>query len=201
MVDIILAGLRRAARNADQLNELDARLGDGDLGATIKSCAHSVSEIEGASYPSIAEALVACAERLSNVSGSSFATVCAIALRGAAEASGDRTVVAASDAPLLLQGAIDAVLDLGHVAPGDKTMIDGLIAIRSGIAALGLESAEATDLTRAAAKSLDGEMSRLRGESFRAGRARIYRDRGRGLDDPGMVALRFALGDSVPETS
>ena len=73
-------GLRQAA---DELNALDAVVGDGDLGTTLARCA---SALDGTPFAdgTVADLLQDAGARCAAASGSSFATLLGAALRAAA---------------------------------------------------------------------------------------------------------------------
>lgn len=177
-----------AARHAERLNRCDAALGDGDLGETIQRCASSLA-VRGAEVPkTVGAALRQASVKVASGSGSSLATVVAVGLLGAADAAGESASIALADLPALLEAALTAVMALGQVKRGDKTVVDGLFAISDAL------PRDESDLdTRRLMSALDAELVRLRDAPFRVGRGRVYKDAARGIDDPGMVALRLAL--------
>ncbi|HTZ76542.1 MAG TPA: DAK2 domain-containing protein [Stellaceae bacterium] len=72
---------------------------------------------------------------------------------------------------------------------GDKTVLDAIEAARAAIADL----ADPARQHAAALAAVDAALERFRGEANRIGRARMFGDRSRGLDDPGMVAFRHMV--------
>jgi len=72
---------------------------------------------------------------------------------------------------------------------GDKTVLDAIEAARAAIADL----ADPARQHAAALAAVDAALERFRGEANRIGRARMFGDRSRGLDDPGMVAFRYMM--------
>ena len=182
-----LAGVAaRMETAADELNGLDARIGDGDLGVTMVRIGRGVSEVLGELPDDVGMALMKCVQAITKVSGSSYATLVASALMSAAKACKGRSEVPLGEMSGLLAGAAEAMKARGKAELGDKTVIDALDA--AARASVGLDNGAA--ILKAAATAVDGVLERMRDQPNRVGRARIWADKSVGLDDPGMVAFR-----------
>lgn len=174
---------------APELNALDARLGDGDLGTTLGKCAENVRGVLAAPPADLQATLKHCAQACANASGSSFGTLLAVAFLSAAKAVGDLRRLDRDALATLLRSVVQSVSARGGAVLGDKTMLDSLDAIAAAVAGcdqpespLALKSAT----LRAAAEALDA----FRDRPNRIGRARMFADKSVGLDDPGMVAVQ-----------
>lgn len=174
---------------ADELNALDAVLGDGDLGVTMVRGARSLQ----ADLPSLPDdvgmALLKCAQAFTKVSGSTYGTLLATGLMSAAKATKGRQEVPWSEMSALFAGAAQAMSQRGKGELGDKTVLDALEAARAAIA--GIEDANA--LITAADQAVADSLVQFRDQPSRQGRARIFADRSIGRDDPGMVAFKRIL--------
>ena len=176
-------------RIANELNSLDAIVGDGDLGVTLTLCARGIAEALDQLPEDVGMALMKCAEVIMKCSGSSFATLLASGFMGAAKATHGRKDVAWKEISNILGAAQQAMMLRGKSSLGDKTVIDAIDAARG--AAEGLDDPRA--IIEAAQKAVDGVMKHLRGQPIKAGRARIWGEKSIGLDDPGTVAFRHML--------
>lgn len=182
-----LAGVAaRMETAADELNALDGRIGDGDLGVTMVRLGRALNEGAADLPDDVGMALMKCVQAITKVSGSSYATLVATALMSAAKACKGRTEVPLTDISGLLAGAADAMKARGKAELGDKTVIDAVDAAAKATA--GLE--EGAAVLAAAGDAVDATMARLRDQPSRVGRARIWAEKSVGLDDPGMVAFR-----------
>jgi dihydroxyacetone kinase-like protein len=173
---------------APELNALDARLGDGDLGATLSKCAANVRALL-ATPPATLEALLkACAQACAKASGSSFGTLLAVAFLTAAKTVGHAESLDRDALVGLLDAVGEALSQRGGAAQGDKTMLDSLAAITSALrhAREPLPQALKLAAQAAALEALDA----FRNRPNRIGRARMFAERSVGLDDPGMVAVQ-----------
>jgi dihydroxyacetone kinase-like protein len=176
-------GLRQAA---DELNALDAVVGDGDLGTTLVRCA---SALDGTPLAdgTVADLLQEAGARCAAASGSSFATLLGAALRAAARACRQATMphtLGDGDMAELLGHAAAAVARLGEAQEGDKTLLDALLALKRSRP---LDGTPWTVLH--AEQALHAALQALHPQPGRIGRARLHAGRVAAYNDPGMVAV------------
>lgn len=175
--------LRQAA---DELNALDAVVGDGDLGTTLARCA---SALDGTPFAdgTVADLLQEAGARCAAASGSSFATLLGAALRAAARACRQAAMphtLGDGDMAELLGHAAAAVARLGEAQEGDKTLLDALLAVQRSRP---LDGTPWTVLH--AEQALHAALQALHPQPGRIGRARLHAGRVATYDDPGMVAV------------
>jgi dihydroxyacetone kinase-like protein len=175
--------------SADDLNALDGKLGDGDLGVTMSRGAVHVLEVLPTFSEDVGQALMSCAQAFTKESGSSFGTLLAFALMSAAKATKGRKEVPWTEVSSLLRTAFDTMAARGKASLGDKTVLDVLDA--SARATEGLN--DPAKILQAALSATQETMDRLRDKPAQIGRARIFGERSIGLDDPGMVVFRIML--------
>jgi dihydroxyacetone kinase-like protein len=175
--------------SADELNMLDAQLGDGDLGVSLVRGARAVA----AEMPNLPEdvgmALLKCAQAFTRLSGSTYGTLLATGLMNAAKATKGKTEVAWTEVSPLLGNAMQAMAQRGGGQLGDKTVLDALDAVQR--ATKGLDDPAA--LVAAADQAVDECLEQFRDKPARQGRARIFGDQSVGKDDPGMVAFKHMV--------
>jgi phosphoenolpyruvate---glycerone phosphotransferase subunit DhaL len=180
-----IAGKLKAS--ADELNLLDAVLGDGDLGVTLAHGGQSVlAELPSLPEDDVGLALARCAQALTMISGSTCGTLLATGLLSAAKATKGRHEVAWSEISGLLANANQAMSQRGKGGLGDKTLLDAVEAARA--ATEGIVDPDA--LVVAADEAVAAAVERFREQPSRQGRARIFADRSVGSADPGMVAFQ-----------
>lgn len=178
--------IEKLEASADELNMLDAQLGDGDLGVTLARGARAVA-VELPTLPDdVGMALLKCAQAFTRLSGSTYGTLLVTGLMSAAKATKGRTEVAWSEVSPLLGNAVQAMAQRSGGQLGDKTVLDALDAVR--LATQGLDNPVA--LAAAADQAVDKCLIRFRGQPARQGRARIFGEKSIGKDDPGTVAFK-----------
>lgn len=154
----------RFASEADQLNALDAAIGDGDHGATMLRGLTKAAKADGAR-----------AKAFMRASGGASGTLFGLILL---------EIEAHLDTGAVLQDGLSRacarICDLGEVAVGDKSMVDALSPAIDALASGDLEVAIA-----AAKAGRDG----TKDLSARRGRAQYVENGGRGHVDPGAVSV------------
>jgi dihydroxyacetone kinase-like protein len=186
-----LATVAEAA--ADELNALDGRLGDGDLGITVAKGWREVANAIDSAPDDLGQAFLICAKAFQRVSSSSYGTLTATALMAAAKRTKGRAEVAWPELAGLVAAARDSMMERGKGALGDKSVLDSLEAVAAAIRGLDDPAAMASAARRAA----DDALHTFRDRPNRLGRARMFTEKSIGLDDPGMVAFRRIL-DGLP---
>jgi dihydroxyacetone kinase-like protein len=177
------------AESEDELRDLDAAVGDGDLGVTVRGGAAAARQAMRSLPPAAtpAEVLRALATAISSANPSSFAALVATALLAAARSVATSPSITRDDVVAMAQHATAAVEKRGKSALGDKTVLDALIpSVRALEAATADESLAA--MIAAARKGIDDTTANV----SRRGRAAWLGERAQGHPDPGAVAyLRF----------
>jgi dihydroxyacetone kinase-like protein len=178
--------VRKFEACADELNSLDAQLGDGDLGVTMVRGLRGVAAEIPNLPDDIGMAFMKCAQAFTRLSGSTYGTLLATGLTSTAKATKGRTEIPWSEIPWLLGGALQAMSRRSGAQLGEKTVLDALEAARAATQGLDGPQALVTAADQAVAECLD----RFRQQPARQGRARIFGEKSVGKDDPGMVALQ-----------
>jgi phosphoenolpyruvate---glycerone phosphotransferase subunit DhaL len=188
-VTILRAGLRRVAEkleaHAEELNALDAALGDGDLGVTLVRGARTMLAELSNLPDDIGMSLMKCAQAFTRISGSTYGTLLATGMMSAAKATKGRLEIPWTEISSLLGGALQAMSQRGKGQLGDKTVLDTLDAARSATEGLS-DPAALVEADQAVSACIE----RFRPLPSRQGRARIFGDNSAGKDDPGMVAFK-----------
>ena len=181
-----LAGMIARLRECEEeLNALDAELGDGDLGSTLVAVAGAVESALETLPNNMGASLSRLAEVIGSVSGSSFSSLLMIGLAGASTAMDGNVLVSAEDCVQAWRAALAAMREASGAQLGDKTMLDVVATI--------VEAPQSAVLKDEIIRTLDA----FRPKPCRAGRARVAADRSVGRDDPGMIAmLRLVEGAS-----
>jgi dihydroxyacetone kinase-like protein len=177
------------AESEDELRDLDAAIGDGDLGVTVRggtsAARQAMRSLADAATP--AEVLRALATAISSANPSSFAALVATALLAASRSVATSPSLTRDDVVTMAQQATAAVEKRGKSALGDKTVLDALIpSVRA------LEGAtsdgDLAAMIAAARRGIDETTPSV----SRRGRAAWLGERAQGHPDPGAVAyLRF----------
>ena len=161
----------------EELNALDAELGDGDLGSTLVSVAGAAERVLPALPDDLGAALTQLAQAIGGVSGSSFSGLLMLGLSRAGTTLRGKYAMDVAERAEAWHMALTAMVAASGSALGDKTMLDVIAAIATADPAANLIN------------EVHRTLERYRSRPCRAGRARVSAERSIGRDDPGMVAM------------
>lgn len=127
--ELLLDALPRLALARDELRDLDAAIGDGDLGITVSdgSLAARDTLLTLPSDATPGTILRAMGPAVARANPSTFAALVAAALLAASRSLGDRERVTAGDLVDAGRVASEAIATRGKSAVGDKTILDALV--------------------------------------------------------------------------
>jgi dihydroxyacetone kinase-like protein len=177
------------AGSEEELRDLDAAVGDGDLGITVargsSAAREAMRSLPDTATP--ADVLRALASAISSASPSSFGALVASGLLAASRSVAGAQSLSKDDVVTIAQQAAAAVEKRGKSALGDKTVLDALIPSVRALEGSTPETSLAA-MIDAARKGIDETTPNV----SRRGRASWLGERAQGHRDPGAVAyLRF----------
>jgi dihydroxyacetone kinase-like protein len=173
--------------SAEELNGLDAQLGDGDLGVTMVRGSRQLLEIREELPDDWGMALLKCAQAFTKTSGSSYGTILATGLMAMAKQKKGQSEMDSTEWAGLLKLALVAMQQRGKSELGQKTVLDPLSAAQKKLESV--PETSLSDLIEVVQQTIDD----FRDKPCQIGRARIFQDKSIGLDDPGMVAFKRLL--------
>lgn len=197
----VLAAIAAALDAAEPtLTDLDARAGDGDLGASMQRGAAAIRVLPAGAYATPAALLVALGNSLRRAIAGSSGPFYATALLRAATVLADRPDPTAAEWLAACRAAVNAVTQLGGAKPGDRTMVDALApALAAWEAALESGAPPAVQLD-AAASAADQGAKATADMVPTLGRAAYLGARAVGHPDGGAVAVAIwfrAIADAI----
>jgi dihydroxyacetone kinase-like protein len=198
---LIVATLTGMQRHTDELRDLDAALGDGDLGVTVSSGARAVIAAleEAPDDLSPADVAKSCAKAFASANPSTMAALVAGALLAGSKVW-DHDDISFADARAFAEAAATSISKRGKSQVGDKTILD---AMTPAIDAMKQSTSAHEGLDAAVAAAATGVEQSTSLQS-RRGRAAWLQERSIGLVDPGATAflrlleeIRSAHGDGT----
>jgi dihydroxyacetone kinase len=182
--------------HADELNARDGAIGDGDLGVTLSRSVELFSATPPAG-DDVGMVLLGYAKMLTGTVGSTYGTLMATGLMAAAKLTKGRTAIPWTEVSSLLGAAGVAMAARGKSQLGDKTVLDAVESARAATDGIG----DPKKLVSAAAEAVRTTTAEFRMRVFKQGRARIWGEKGIGMEDPGMVAFQYMAESLLPESS
>jgi ATP-dependent dihydroxyacetone kinase len=175
------------------LTDLDAKSGDGDLGASMVRGAEAIRALPARSYATADTLLLAMGGAIRRAIGGSSGPFYATALVRAAAALKGIEAPSEADWQRALAAGIEAISELGGAKRGDRTMLDALIP------ALEEWRRPSGDVAAAARAAEEGASGTAKMHP-RLGRASYLSERALGIPDGGAVAVGIwlrALADTL----
>ena len=180
--------------HAEELRELDAKLGDGDLGITIELAAKAITDyVDTANETDIGKLLVQCAMNINQASPSTFGTILSSAFMGGGKAVMGKTQLVLEDFVAVGEGAVDAIMKRGKANVGDKTVLDALVP---AVETLKREKSAETpekEAIAAVVKAAEEGMKSTVDMQAKFGRAQWFKDGSIGVQDGGATAMYYLI--------
>ena len=174
--------LSQAKKSYDEFNAADGKIGDGDLGIAILNGFEEINNNINKFSDDMGENFLICSQAFVKKSGSSFGTLIAFSFMNISKNLKEKTECSHEDIIDIFETALKTILERGKTSLGDKTIADSLDLI---IKMLKDNKNYSNVFKLATKRALDD----FKGKKIRIGRARMFEDKTKDLDDPGMLAL------------
>ena len=174
--------LEEAKSSYDDFNSADGKIGDGDLGVTILHGLEEVNNNIGKFSDDIGANFMICSQAFVKKSGSSFGTLIAFSFMNISKNLKGKTECNHDDIVSIFETALKTILERGKTNLGDKTIADTLDLIIKNLK----DNQNYSDVFKSSTKQA---LEDFKGKKIRIGRARMFEDKTKDLDDPGMFAL------------
>lgn len=175
------------AENAERLCDMDARMGDGDLGLTMKKGYCALPELFGAiEEADMGKRLSKAGMKMASTVPSTMGTLMASGwMEGGKRLAGKASVDAAGYAAFL-RGFADGVAKRGKCAPGERTLLDALLPAAE--AAEAASGGTLADTAKAALEGAEKGVEATRDMLPKYGKAAVFAAKAKGVEDQGAVA-------------
>ena len=190
VVDVLQEVVREVAPQADLLRELDAKIGDGDLGVTITKGLAAVEEtLADIRGQPVSDQLVRSGMSFNRAAASTFGALFATAFMRAGMSVAGRDDVSQADIVPIGRAALQGVMDRGKASLGDKTLIDALAPAIDAFEETQEAGRSLQEATDAAADACEAGTKATVEMQSRVSRASWMGERSIGVQDPGATAV------------
>jgi dihydroxyacetone kinase-like protein len=173
----------------DVLNAADGKLGDGDLGITLTRGMEAIADVAAELPEDLGLAMLQCSQAFTKSSGSSYGTLMALAMMAIAKQIKGQTNIDPIDLNALVATARDQIQTRGKAEIGGKTVLDSLDAVVNHTSG----KSDLEDIRTSAVAAVDAALVDFHNKPATMGRARMFGEKSIGLDDPGMLAMKFIV--------
>ena len=174
--------LEEAKNSYDDFNSADGKIGDGDLGVTILHGLKEVNNNIKKFSDDMGANFMICSQAFVKRSGSSFGTLIAFSFMNISKNLKGKTECNHDDIIIIFETALKTILEKGKTSLGDKTIADSLDIIIKNLK-------DNQNYSEVFKSSTHQALEDFKGKKIKIGRARMFEDKTKDLDDPGMFAL------------
>ena len=185
MIDIFTKLLSQSKRSYDEFNAADGKIGDGDLGITILNGLEEINKNIEKFTDDLGTNFMLCSQAFVKKSGSSFGTLIAFSFMNISKKLKGRNTCDHEDIITMIDTAMSTIQERGKTKVGDKTILDTLDFILRNLKAT-KNNINYPELFKLSANDA---LNAFKGKKILIGRARMFEDKTKDLDDPGMLAL------------
>ena len=185
MIDVLKNLLSQAKKSYDEFNAADGKIGDGDLGITILNGLEEINNNIDKFKDDLSINFMLCSQAFVKKSGSSFGTLIAFALMNISKDLKGKNTFNHEDIINIINIAMETIQERGKTKLGDKTILDSLSFILNNLK----ENKNNVNYPELFKSSTKEALNAFKGKKILIGRARMFEDKTKELDDPGMLAL------------
>ena len=180
--------------HSEELRQLDAKVGDGDLGVTIELASQAMSDyLASSAETDIGKLLAQCGMNINRVSPSTFGTILASAFLGGGKSVVGKEKIGIGDLVIIGESAVENIKKRGKAEAGDKTLLDALIPATETLKKEIADGAgERDSLDRAVEAAEDGLKATINMKA-KFGRAQWFQEGSVGVQDGGATAIYYLI--------
>ena len=182
LIDIFQKLHEEAKKSYDEFNAADGKIGDGDLGITILNGFEEINNNVNKFSDDMGANFMICSQAFVKKSGSSFGTLIAFSFMNISKSLKVKSECNHEDIIGIFETGLKTIQERGKTKLGDKTIADSLDLIIKKLK----DNKNYPEVFKSATKQA---LEDFKGKKILIGRARMFEDKTKSLDDPGMLAL------------
>ena len=182
LINIFQKLLDKAKSSYDEFNTIDGQIGDGDLGVTILHGLEEINNNINKFSDDMGMNFMICSQAFVKKSGSSFGTLISFSFMNISKNLKGKVECNHEDIVGIIETALKTILERGKTSLGDKTIADSMDLIIKKIK----DNQNYSESFKLGTKQA---LEDFKGKKIKIGRARMFEDKTKNLDDPGMFAL------------
>lgn len=181
----------------EELSDMDARLGDGDLGLTMSrgfgALPQAMRAVASGVDGDVGKLFIKGGMTLSSVSPSTMGFLMASGLMEAGKAIKGTTEITAQSMAKLLEAFAVGIQKRGKCQSGDCTILDAVLSAASSAAAAADEGADLADVIEAAKRGAADGVEATKEMTPKFGKAAVHAAKAQGVADQGAVAGYYLI--------
>lgn len=180
-----------AARERDDLIELDGVMGDGDLGLTMLAVFSAADDfISGYEDSDLGAGMMKAGMVMAKAAPSTMGTLMATGFMRGGKALKGKSELGKEEITTFFEAFVQGIMDRGKAKPGEKTIIDALYPASEALKASEGSLSEALAAAKAAAGA---GVEATKDMVAQHGRAAYYQEKSRTIQDPGATIGSYVI--------
>ena len=184
MINVFSNLLTQSKKSYDEFNAADGKIGDGDLGITILNGLEEINNNVEKFTDDLSTNFMISSQAFVKKSGSSFGTLIAFAFMNISKDLKGKNTCDNEDIIYMINIAMETIQERGKTKLGDKTILDSLSFILNNLKT-NKNNVNYPELFKSSTKEA---LNAFKGKKILIGRARMFEDKTKELDDPGTVS-------------
>jgi dihydroxyacetone kinase-like protein len=171
-----------------ELIELDAAAGDGDLGLSMTAAFETAArELPGIQEPNVNRLLMRIGMVIAKGAPSTLGTLIATGFMRGGKSMEDTTAMGTDELSTFFDGFVQGIMDRGKAKPGEKTIVDSIHPAARALQAAAGEKRSLQDAVSLALEAARKGVEETRKMKAEHGRAAYYGEKSIGRQDPGAT--------------
>ena len=173
--------------NRAYLVELDARMGDGDLGLTMSKAFTAVyDELKDTTETDLGKLLMKAGMLMAKAAPSTMGTLMGTGFMRGGKAVSGKAELTTADLAEFFQAFVTGIMERGKAKPGEKTIIDSLKPAAETL--MELKGEDVVKALQVALRSSQNGLESTKNMVAQHGRMAYYKEQSKGQEDPGATA-------------
>lgn len=183
------------AENSERLCEMDAQMGDGDLGLTMKKGFGALPDLlRESDEPDLGKRIAKAGLKMSSVVPSTMGTLMASGLMAAGKSLTGKTAIGSEELAQYLVAFAEGIQKRGKCQPGDRTVLDAIApAAQAADEAAKQPGASLSSVAQAALQGAVQGVEATRIMTPKFGKAAVFAARAQEMVDQGAVAGQLMI--------
>ncbi len=184
------------AEKKDELCDMDAKMGDGDLGLTMDKGFGAMPDLikENTEEGNIGKTLFKAGSRMAALVPSTMGTLMASGIMEGGKRLNGESEIDASKLAVFLRGYADGIKKRGKCEPGDRTVLDAIDAAASAAEEKVSSGATLTDVALAAKEGAEKGCEATKDMKPKFGKAAVHEAASVGVCDQGATVGKYLVG-------
>jgi len=190
VIDFLETLAEQMPQHQDKLRELDATIGDGDLGITIALGVKGIKEgLPELAEEGIGDIIARSGMNFNRAAASTFGAIFATGLMRAGQQVPDHSEITVADLARMAHAAAEGIKQRGGAELGDKTVLDVIVPMAQVLEEAAARGSDMVEAAGAAQQRCHQALEQTAAMEGKHGRAGWLKQQSVGVPDPGATAI------------